>query len=494
VPLPVHIHAKNPSGGDFGLTWSAITRWEAEIASASSEFGVPAERIMATIVIESGGNPRAIQRNPSNGDSYGLMQVVPRWWITKIQRLAGPSPLLMSAEGCGQAMLDSPLLAIRVGASILNDFRAQHGTWDRASSAFFLGNPDWRGADTVNGNTGAGYRTSLNALMEEITAANPPQPGAINWESLPRPQFVRAIVDKPYNGAGFDRLTKSRGPQTVGCCNHITDGDPSGDEIEWYRAFFSTGGERATDALVDTVIARNGQIGLLNDWEDPNFGGTRAGWANGGPASYKGDGIKFVNTYPYLNAVLVSKEHVARSGQALTDAQMAASIALSAYVAQKAKVRYDTYPLNDRGVNIEQLHRNFTNKACPDEPFISTYYPILKQGVKDALTLQQTGSTNPGTPPPPEVIYPFGFTLEAIDYFWGTLIRYDGAEIPFDPSPQGVLSKLWLDRCAKEATFPEAEQWVQFGTRDVVTWEGGWTAVRDNTGQPWKWLEEVQAA
>lgn len=395
------IRTPSPQGGSFGIDWERVTRWEPQARAAAAELNVPLARVMATVVIESGGNPDAVQRNDANGWSYGLMQVVPRWHQALIARLAGKA---FRGEGeAGQAMLDQPSLALRAGCAVLRQYYDQHGTWDRASSAFFLGNPDWRGIDTVNGNTGAGYRRALDGLIAEYGEEETPVTDGINWEPLPRPAMVRAIVNKARDGDGFSRTT-SRGPRTIGCCNHITDGDPAGDEIEFYRAFFSVGGERARDALVDTIIARDGQIGLLNDWEDDRWGGTRAGWANGGIDGLTSVGSAIVARYPgnQINEVFVSKEHVARTGQAITDAQMASSIALSAYVAQRAKVRWDTYPKNDAGLVVDPLHTDFAAKACPAEPFISTYYPVLVREVRAILTKHQTGSTNPNpTPVPP---------------------------------------------------------------------------------------------
>jgi hypothetical protein len=329
--------------------------------------------------------------------------------------------------------------------------------------------------------------------------------GGLNWAPRPYPPMRRAIVSKPAEGAGFYRVAP-RGPRVAGCCNHITDGDPGGDEIEWYRRFFSTGGERAWDALVDVVIARDGEIGLLNDWRDTNRGGTRAGWANGGVDGLEGDGIEFYRQYPAINDVLVSKEHVARAGQALTDAQLEASIALSAAVAHNSGCPWHSYPRNPakQNVVIEQQHRNFATKSCPAEPFISTHFPVLVREVKAQLTVWQTGSTNPGTSPasgsppvpaplpPVEPSYPFGFTREAIEFFFGTLTRYDGETFGFDPA--GPISLLWLARCRAEGKFPEAESWSLFGGRDVVQWEGGWMAIRDGGGADpkavWTWLDK----
>jgi hypothetical protein len=342
----------------------------------------------------------------------------------------------------------------------------------------------------------------IRALLERLNAwraEGGATRDAISWAPMPYPPLVELIVSKPYDGAGFYRVAPRR-PRIVGSCNHITDGEGS---IEWYARFFSTVGERARDALVDTVIGRDGRIGLLNDWRNPEKGGTRAGWANGTVDGLEGDGIAFYGAYPAINDVLVSKEHVARAGQRLTDVQMEASIALSAAVAHNSGCRWDTYPRNPAKGNvvIEQQHRNFAPKSCPAEPFISTHFPVLVREVKAKLTQWQTGSTNPGTPspppspspaPPPEPAYPFGFDREAIAFFFGTLTRYDGKTFGFDPT--GPISLLWLARCRAEGTFPEAESWSLFGGRDVVQWEGGWMAIREGgDADPkavWTWLDK----
>jgi hypothetical protein len=180
------IVARNPGDRPFGLLWSNITRWRAEIERACAEFGTPVARVASHIVIESHGNRKAVQENDQNGWSYGLMQVVPRWHGALIRRLSGSSAT--NEATLGQLLIDDPLLAIRCGCAILASLYKTHGSWDKASSAFFLGNPDWRGADTVNGNTGEGYRRSLNALIAEIEGTTPkPEPEPTPTPTLPWP-------------------------------------------------------------------------------------------------------------------------------------------------------------------------------------------------------------------------------------------------------------------------------------------------------------------
>lgn len=168
--------------GRIDLDWEAITRYDAFILEAATPVGWPIERVRGHIVVESQGDPKARQENGSNGWSYGLMQVVPYgvgWegWHATVKEKAG-LPKNASRERVIEALYD-PRVNILCGVHVLETFYQQHGTLDKASSAFFLGNPDWRGRDTVNGNEGVAYRDSLNGLIAEQKAFAPPDPIAI---------------------------------------------------------------------------------------------------------------------------------------------------------------------------------------------------------------------------------------------------------------------------------------------------------------------------
>ena len=154
-----------------GTRWSAVNQWDDLTIKAAGAEGVPPSRAKAHIVVESRGDPGAVQKNDRFGWSYGLMQVVPRWWNGKIAAL--PAGRYASEEAAGQAMLDDPALAIRAGCQVLAAYHRQHGTWDAASSAFFTNTPDWWGSDSVNGTTGEQYKRLLDALIAEIDAAPP---------------------------------------------------------------------------------------------------------------------------------------------------------------------------------------------------------------------------------------------------------------------------------------------------------------------------------
>jgi hypothetical protein len=339
--------------------------------------------------------------------------------------------------------------------------------------------------------------TEIDALPRQVVLEPLPD-DSDPWRPLPYPDMVNVHVVKPGERAGFDRVAP-RGPRVVGICNHITDGRGS---IEWYRDFFSTGGERQWDALTDTVIGRDGRIGLLNDWRDPDWGGRRAGWANGTATGIEGDGIAFYRNYPLINDVLVSIEHEGRTGDDLTSAQFDSSVQLSAAVAQSVKCPWDAYPYHPglHGVNIEQQHRNFAPKACPAEPFISRWYPRKIEAVREILRDWQHGVAGEPAPEPNPVWYTrFGFTLAEIQGFFGTITRYnrDGTTSEFGFDTEGALSLFWLNRCDKEGKFPEAERiWfadAQFveGQEMWASWEGGWMAFLplEDSHATWRWLD-----
>jgi murein DD-endopeptidase MepM/ murein hydrolase activator NlpD len=169
--------------------------------------GWPILCIRAVIAIESAGDPRAMQRNPSNGDSFGLMQVVPYgngWegWHALVREKAG-----LPRNASRQQVIDSlyePRVNIPVGVAILEGFYRTYGTLDRANSAFFLGNPFWDGEDTVNGNSGDWYRETLHALIVEQEAFAPPD------------LIARIVGGAPYSapfGFGMPNVTVNGEPQ-----------------------------------------------------------------------------------------------------------------------------------------------------------------------------------------------------------------------------------------------------------------------------------------
>ncbi len=504
--LPVGpIEARAPWGGRFGVGWERITRWWPTIAAAGREFGVDPAVMAGIVVIESGGEQErggaVVERRDGygGGPSVGLTQVKPELWQGLVPDADARTP-----EG-----------NLRLGTAVMAAAIRRHGSWEEALRRVWF-----PGAD-ANGTTQDGYVRALGGLIAEFKAAAEPMSDGRStpvptpaprprpelepdpWRPYPWPAMRRAIVKKPGEGAGFDRCPPRAG-RIVGFCTHITDGVPGGDQIRWYQTFFGTGGERAWDALTDLVMAQDGEVGILNDWRDPDAGGTRAGWANGTTAGLEGDGIAFYRRFPRINEVLVSCEHVARSGVAWTPAQLDATIELRTALAQELRCPWASYPSHPGfgGVSIEQTHTNFAAKACPAEPYLSGHHREILQAVKAKLKAWQGGRSSP-TPvaaPEPPAYTRFGFTLEQVATFFGTMTRHnqDGTTdaLPFDLD--GPLSLLWLHRCEAEGRFPEAEEIRIFDARVAegeewwATWEGGWTAwcplAEGRAG--WRWLDE----
>lgn len=97
-----------------------------EIIEICSEYDIPYELVLGVMWVESGFNADAIG---DGGNSFGLMQIQPRWWIHTMAR-----------EGIND-LLD-PLQNIRCGCAILRELKDKYGTEYRALQAYNTGNPD----------------------------------------------------------------------------------------------------------------------------------------------------------------------------------------------------------------------------------------------------------------------------------------------------------------------------------------------------------------
>ena len=142
--------------GTAGGKWAALDPYNAAINAAAQRYGVDPNRLKAHMMIESGGNPQAVQNNPYNGNTYGLMQINPNIWSS-----------VLAAQGIDMFTPEGNIMG---AAYILSDLNKKFGSWDAASSAYFTGGPGWQGADTVNGTTGAQYKATLDGYMQELSA------------------------------------------------------------------------------------------------------------------------------------------------------------------------------------------------------------------------------------------------------------------------------------------------------------------------------------
>jgi hypothetical protein len=178
--------SQQPMGGPTGAMgspataeWANVNRWDAAVQAAAQKYGVDPNRIKAHMRIESGGEAGAVQQNAANGNTYGLMQINPAIWSSTL-----------AAQGID---MNTPEGNIMGAAYILADGYKRYGNWDQASSAFFLGNPNWQGADTANGNTGSWYQSKLNGYMTELSSAGGGVPGNANSVVQTATSFVGKV-------------------------------------------------------------------------------------------------------------------------------------------------------------------------------------------------------------------------------------------------------------------------------------------------------------
>jgi hypothetical protein len=444
APRPVPSGSGAPTGpiltaapwGSFGIGWDQINRWDEAISQASAEFGVPEERIKAHIVIESAGQPDAIQKNDKNGWSFGLMQVVPRWWKEQILRLANQPDTGQDEREVGQLLLDDPGLAVRAGTSVLKSFF--DGDWDRTSSKFFLGNPNWIGADNVNGNSGLQYKAMLDGLIAEIQAARdletimsrpagtgttpgtPSSSGPVQFGLVPHPPFQDRLIPDEFNIAwdgnlgqrrvrgvvlhrqqgtnwGTDGYFRSMPPGGVGACPQ-DENDPN---------YFNWGGCRGlTDYGIDhktgEILRWNDPTGAAHPGVSPN----RVAWASGPVLDPFGDGKAFIDDNP-------GDEHVVNRDQAslelsgtykepilgwgvdepVGEAGRDAVAALIAYFADQFQIPHDQFPIvPGKDYSFVRWHHEFTRgtgKFCPGKDVMDATDDIIARA-KAILQVHQT--------------------------------------------------------------------------------------------------------
>ena len=354
----------------------------------------------------------------------------------------------------------------------------------------------------------ARYRDTMKRSINEWMSTQGGPTLGRNWDVPAWSSDVAIkIVPKPYDGAGFDRVAY-RGDRMVGTCDHITEG---GGTPEGIYHLFATGGEFAATALTDSVIGRDGRALILNNPWDPKWGGTRAGWASGGSNGLEGDGPAFVRAFGVegINSRLFSKEHIARTGEKLTDAQLATSVHMSIVTHQRTRTKHELFPVNDaHGVAAvtAMLHMEFATKPCPAQPFIGTYVPVIWEAVKQGLKELQ-GGAGPVDPPidPDPAGLPFGLQWPVLEKLFGRLTRTmpDGTVKRYGLNREGVISNAWIGRAVAErgphgATLPEAREWVTMEQRNWVTFANGWVLytpqIDDFTNWRWVGADEAKLA
>lgn len=307
---------------------------------------------------------------------------------------------------------------------------------------------------------------------------------------VPHPKYIKRIVPKPYENAGFDRV-KAR--KIVGTCEHRTYGLGT---VEGIYRLFATGGERQYDALTDYVIGLDGTIMMLNE---PT--GTRSPWANGGSDGLEGDGPLFVRTFGVsgINGNLVSIENIGMPETPFEDEQFESCAQLMAHWHDKARIPWDKFPLNPAyGCVTDLQHFEFATKDCPFGAFKAKTV-ALQDRVRAIMKKAQSGAANPTEPAPGPVTpdhakYPKGMNKEKATKYFGTLTRHnlDGTTSTTGFNEKGVIQNAWLERGGKENVYPEADDWyvVQSsgGRRQLITFKNGWAMMKGNDREAFKWI------
>lgn len=347
-------------------------------------------------------------------------------------------------------------------------------------------------APASDGNNEAAYVAAIKAYAKEYSATASPPTTTITFGRVPKPSMIEMICDKPREGAGFDRVAPRK---IVGTCNHRTEGRDTPRSV---HNLFSTGGERQFDALTDYVIGTDGTIGHLNDEN-----GTRAGWANGGSDGLEGDGPNFVQKFTVvgINSRLASIEHCGLGTDPVASPQFDASARLNAWLFDKCKVRWDSFPINQTyGVVTQMEHWEFATKGCPGTQFRS-HTTDLHEAIRGLLKSAQTGSSTGPTPPPVpvepghEVHYPNGMDEDLARELYHTFNKHliDGRVQVVDFDPKNAVCLAWLTRGAREMVYPQADTWWQLEDgnniiREVAVFDNGWVLWRPNARAAWRWL------
>lgn len=139
------------STGTLGSLGPALDQWDPTILREAEKWGVPPERIKAMMAIESGGDPNALQVNPTYGDTAGLMQINPKIWGDQARNLGYD--------------LNTPDGQIGMASWLLREGYRATGSWDGASSWYF--NPSGTG-DSVNGTSNAQYVQAVNDYIAQM--------------------------------------------------------------------------------------------------------------------------------------------------------------------------------------------------------------------------------------------------------------------------------------------------------------------------------------
>jgi hypothetical protein len=321
---------------------------------------------------------------------------------------------------------------------------------------------------------------------------------ALTFGNVPKPKIDMMICAKAGDGDGFNFVDPR---SVIGVCDHITDGNGTN---QFYHDFFSIGGQRAKDALVDFVIDKSGNIAMLND----PFG-NRMPWASGGSDGLEGDGPAFVNARGIfgINGELASKEHIGVNPSPMTDAQNEASAKLTAWLFDGAsnhprgsKVPWDQYPFNPNvGCVTAMQHFEFATKPCPGDGIRgqTTEHQAFVRGLLKAgqTAVPPKPDPTPGPPTPAKITYPAGMdkAKAEADFGTGELYRPKKTMAHFGYHETSAVSLAWLKRGGEKKVYPKALSWHQLTTAttdlvEVVAFADGSILWRPTSRAAWSWM------
>lgn len=311
------------------------------------------------------------------------------------------------------------------------------------------------------------------------------------------PDGVDLYVRKRPESRGFDVISSR---SVVGDVEHITR---TNGQIEHVHKLVSAGGLREDDLLLDAVIGRDGRIGYFNgpfltDYE------ARASWINTGPDAHLSPTAgSFISRFGTegLGRYLLSKAHICREDQGLTDAQFEASARLSAAIHQQACCPWDQYPFNPLyGSVLSFWHCDFGFDACPGDLFQRRWARPLRERVRALLRAAQTGVVEGFTSLLMDrdlsipFRYPAGWDADTARLRFGELehCRADGTRSVLTFDPRHVVCCEWLRYGWLEGAWPEPMIWIEVQTaedqhQDLVMFAGGSRLVRRGREQPWHW-------
>jgi hypothetical protein len=320
---------------------------------------------------------------------------------------------------------------------------------------------------------------------------------------VPHPPFIDLPVSKPDHNGSASGYIRVRPRHNVGVVNHETQGRGAG---QWYRDFFSCpGGERCANALVDYFIDRQGTIFRFNDPE-----GTRAGWANGGgatlPGGLEGDGPAFWASFGAegVDQKLVSIEFEKTDAENYTDAQILSGGLLNAWVHDRDRQDWESYPFVPRyGCVTSLAHFEIGTTNCGKDELddISRLQAVARGEMKKWQTMSDGPSVAlpPDVPPQPAPALPGGLTLDEARRRFGTVTRrsLDGQIWTGGFDPNGPISLAWAHRAAVEQTWPSIETWYLLDDSDrqlsIITFSNDWRLVKPAERAGFQWMDFVPA-